>query len=230
MDVTFFPFDRQNCSMKFRILDLLIGTTGLRPHRRERGPEGPLRQRESGRSWMPRARPGPQARLLPVPAHQLLLRAAAPAPVLHALPHRPVSGAVLPDRAGSTCPPTRARSSIHLCPGFLTGSSSWWLRRSSRLLQGHPAHRGSTSCSSWSSATLSIIVTVFVINVHHRSSSNLPPHGPLLLLFLQTFPSYSAWRTIGIATPSQVERRGNPPWGVKSWERKKQKQMSDGSV
>ncbi|XP_008142107.2 neuronal acetylcholine receptor subunit beta-3 [Eptesicus fuscus] len=77
--------------------------------------------------------------------------------------------------------------------------------------------------------TLSIIVTVFVINVHHRSSSTYHPMAPWVKrLFLQKLPKL-------LCMKNHVDRYSSPEKeeskrGVrgKVLERKKQKQVSDG--
>ncbi|XP_036106089.1 neuronal acetylcholine receptor subunit beta-3 [Molossus molossus] len=77
--------------------------------------------------------------------------------------------------------------------------------------------------------TLSIIVTVFVINVHHRSSSTYHPMAPWVKkLFLQKLPKL-------LCMKNHVDRYSSPDKEVSErgtkgevLEKKKQKQMSDG--
>ncbi|CAK6442680.1 unnamed protein product [Pipistrellus nathusii] len=77
--------------------------------------------------------------------------------------------------------------------------------------------------------TLSIIVTVFVINVHHRSPSTYHPMAPWVKrLFLQKLPKLLCMKdhVDRYSSPEREESRRVVPGKV--LERKKQKQVSDG--
>lgn len=174
MDVTF-P-DRQNCSMKFGSW-LTTGPWWPRPHRRT-WPEGLLRQRRVG-DLNAKGTAGPQARRLLVPVHQLLLRAAAPAPVLHAFSSSRVWGCPSWPCWSSTCSSDEVEALIHLCPGFPHGPLSCdWGRSSLSSSKVIPLHR-----------EYLLFIMVFCHPLHHRHCVchqrppqiflNLPPHGPL---------------------------------------------------
>uniref|UniRef100_A0A8C8ZAE0 Cholinergic receptor nicotinic beta 3 subunit n=1 Tax=Prolemur simus TaxID=1328070 RepID=A0A8C8ZAE0_PROSS len=77
--------------------------------------------------------------------------------------------------------------------------------------------------------TLSIIVTVFVINVHHRSSSTYHPMAPWVKrLFLQKLPKLLCMKdhVDHYSLPDKDERK--PVVKGKVLEKKKQKQTNDG--
>lgn len=77
--------------------------------------------------------------------------------------------------------------------------------------------------------TLSIIVTVFVINVHHRSPSTYHPMAPWVKrLFLQKLPKLLCMKdhVDGYSFPDKEESK--PAVGGKVLEKRKQKQISDG--
>lgn len=79
--------------------------------------------------------------------------------------------------------------------------------------------------------TLSIIVTVFVINVHHRSSSTYHPMAPWVKrLFLQKLPKLLCMKdhVDRYASPEQEESKRVVRGKV--LEKKKQKQVSDGET
>ncbi|XP_007933263.1 neuronal acetylcholine receptor subunit beta-3 [Orycteropus afer afer] len=77
--------------------------------------------------------------------------------------------------------------------------------------------------------TLSIIVTVFVINVHHRSSSTYHPMAPWVKrLFLQKLPKLLCMKGHVDRYSFSDKDEGKRVVKAKVLEKKKQKQMSDG--
>ncbi|XP_002819095.2 neuronal acetylcholine receptor subunit beta-3 [Pongo abelii] len=77
--------------------------------------------------------------------------------------------------------------------------------------------------------TLSIIVTVFVINVHHRSSSTYHPMAPWVKrLFLQKLPKLLCMKDHVDRYSFPEKDDSQPVVKGKALEKKKQKQLSDG--
>ncbi|ELW71404.1 Neuronal acetylcholine receptor subunit beta-3 [Tupaia chinensis] len=77
--------------------------------------------------------------------------------------------------------------------------------------------------------TLSIIVTVFVINVHHRSSSTYHPMAPWVKrLFLQKLPKLLCMKDHVDRYPFPDQEESKPVVKGKLLDKKKQKQMSEG--
>jgi hypothetical protein len=77
--------------------------------------------------------------------------------------------------------------------------------------------------------TLSIIVTVFVINVHHRSSSTYHPMAPWVKrLFLQKLPKLLCMKDHGDRYSFPDKEENKPAVKGKILEKKKQKQISSG--
>ncbi|XP_032959686.1 neuronal acetylcholine receptor subunit beta-3 isoform X4 [Rhinolophus ferrumequinum] len=77
--------------------------------------------------------------------------------------------------------------------------------------------------------TLSIIVTVFVINVHHRSSSTYHPMAPWVKrLFLQKLPKLLCMKDHVDRYSFPDEEESKPVMKSKVLEKKKQKHVSDG--
>ncbi|XP_008053182.1 neuronal acetylcholine receptor subunit beta-3 [Carlito syrichta] len=77
--------------------------------------------------------------------------------------------------------------------------------------------------------TLSIIVTVFVINVHHRSSSTYHPMAPWVKrLFLQKLPKLLCMKDHVERYPFLDQEESPPVAKGKVLEKKKQKHFSDG--
>ncbi|XP_049721456.1 neuronal acetylcholine receptor subunit beta-3 [Elephas maximus indicus] len=77
--------------------------------------------------------------------------------------------------------------------------------------------------------TLSIIVTVFVINVHHRSSSTYHPMAPWVKrLFLQQLPKLLCMKDHVDRYSFPDKDESKPVVKARVPEKKKQKQMSDG--
>ncbi|XP_035126339.1 neuronal acetylcholine receptor subunit beta-3 isoform X2 [Callithrix jacchus] len=77
--------------------------------------------------------------------------------------------------------------------------------------------------------TLSIIVTVFVINVHHRSSSTYQPMAPWVKrLFLQKLPKLLCMKDHVDRYSIPEKEESQPVVKSKVLEKKKHKQLSDG--
>lgn len=230
MDVTFFPFDRQNCSMKFgswtydgTMVDLVLTDENVdRKDFFDNGEweilnaKGTAGGRRHGAYWYPFISYSFVLRRLPLFYTLFLI-----VPCL-GLSFLTVLVFYLPSDEGEK---------LSLSTSVLVSLTVFLLvieeiiPSSSKVIP----LIGEYLLFIMVFVTLSIIVTVFVINVHHRSSSTYHPMAPWVKrLFLQTLPKLLCMKdhVDRYSLPGREERK--PALRGQVLERKKQKQMSDG--
>ncbi|XP_027385901.1 neuronal acetylcholine receptor subunit beta-3 [Bos indicus x Bos taurus] len=230
MDVTFFPFDRQNCSMKFgswtydgTMVDLVLTDENVdRKDFFDNGEweilnaKGTAGGRRHGAYWYPFISYSFVLRRLPLFYTLFLI-----VPCL-GLSFLTVLVFYLPSDEGEK---------LSLSTSVLVSLTVFLLvieeiiPSSSKVIP----LIGEYLLFIMVFVTLSIIVTVFVINVHHRSSSTYHPMAPWVKrLFLQTLPKLLCMKdhVDRYSLPGKEERK--PALRGQVLERRKQKQMSDG--